>query len=634
MRRLYSLTLSLFTWLTISMSVNAQTSVLTESFDGTTFPPTGWTNTIISGPQAFNRVTTGTNPACTPHSGAGMAYYNIFSIVTGSAYLTTPAVTIPSGSFVKVWMYRDAGYASYNEGLRIHYNTSQTISGATLLATVYRANNMAPTVSTNGWYEYTFAIPTSGTIYMIFEGFSAFGNNMFIDDIDIYYMCSAPTALTASAVLQNSATLSWGAVPSSAGYEYVLDYTAANPSGAGTPTTATSLNFTGLNSGTTYYMHVRNKCASGATSSWVTISFVTPSAPVCSGVSGLTATPVISTVVNLAWNPSPASTGYVYVIDQSPNDPVAGYVPTPNSSVIVTGLTPMTNYYAHVRSVCASNLSGWMTVPFTTPQCEKPNNILFTGISDSTVDFLWSLMPNVQQYEYKVDLVPTGYTNPQNFIITSGISAHVSGLLPDTKYYVFLRSRCFSGADSSQWKIDSFVTKFTCGVPDLLVSGLGSLTPTGTWQAVPKAVAYEYAVTGTPATPAYGTELQNTAVTLNLPNDNSSQYLHVRTKCNSQFTFSSWATAALRTTGISSVAGDNMNIQVYPNPVKDILVIEVKELSKETTISLTDITGKVIRTLIVEGNKTMLNMEGMTPGMYLIRYSDVSHNQVLRISKK
>ena len=640
MRRLYNALLSFLALGIISITTaTAQTSVLTEGFESTTFVPTGWTNNLItyvsgSGTQTWYRVTSGASPTASPHSGSAMASYNIFSLNSGCrAEMATPPLTFPSGTEISLWMYRDGGYLSYNEGLKVYYNTSApTYAGGVLLATINRATNMAPVEAANGWYKYTIPVPVSGSnIYIIFEGFSAYGNNMFIDDIDVYYFCNQPASVTASNVQKNSASLNWASVAGSVSYEYVLDQTPGNPTYKGVTTTATSANFTGLSSGTLYYMHVRNKCVSGAFSAWTTTSFTTLAGPSCQGISSLSATPVTSTVAKLSWTGTTPSVGYEYVVDDKPIDPVSGYIATSQTKIDVYGLAPLTTYYAHVRNVCTDNYSPWTTTSFMTPECSKPQSIFFTAITSHSVDLLWSLMPNVQQYEYIVDQSPTGYTNLSKAVITSGIVGNAQSLTADTKYYVFVRSRCFSGLDSSEWKIDSFVTSIECGVPNLTITGLGGNSPIASWDAVPNAIAYEYVVTNSVADPAFGTEIQATTVQLNLPTDNSNQYLHVRTKCNSQFAFSEWATEPLRVTSVSSVNGDEGIIRVYPNPVKNKL--NVSAGVADASYNLSDITGRVVMKGIVHGDGT-IDMTELANGTYLLKCTINSETAVIKIVKE
>ena len=67
--------------------LNAQVTNV-ESFEGTTFVPTGWTNLNVSGTNTWTRVTAGTSPTQTPHTGVGEAKFNSFST----------ALTVLSGS--------------------------------------------------------------------------------------------------------------------------------------------------------------------------------------------------------------------------------------------------------------------------------------------------------------------------------------------------------------------------------------------------------------------------------------------------------------------------------------------------------------------------------------------------------
>ena len=81
-----------------------------ESIEGGSFPPAGWTNTIVNGNKAFEKVSTGTSPACSPQSGTKMLRYNSEDLSASSkARLLTPVFTCPltADNTVKFSMYRD-----------------------------------------------------------------------------------------------------------------------------------------------------------------------------------------------------------------------------------------------------------------------------------------------------------------------------------------------------------------------------------------------------------------------------------------------------------------------------------------------------------------------------------------------
>lgn len=161
-----------------------------ESFDGTTFVPTGWTDLLISGTNTWSRVTAGTFPTQAPRSGAGQAKFNSFTTNGGVRALITPIIDYSgragASTSVSFWMYRDNGYNTTADKIDVYINTAANMTGASLLGTVNRAIGLAPTVASNGWYQYTFSIPatySTATNYIIFRGTSAYGNNIYIDDV-------------------------------------------------------------------------------------------------------------------------------------------------------------------------------------------------------------------------------------------------------------------------------------------------------------------------------------------------------------------------------------------------------------------------------------------------------------------
>ena len=69
-------------------------------------------------------------------------------------------------------------------------------------------------------------------------------------------------------------------------------------------------------------------------------------------------------------------------------------------------------------------------------------------------------------------------------------------------------------------------------------------------------------------------------------------------------------------------------IKVYPNPANDILFIESPQ--KNSEVSLTDLTGKVIIYTILSEDKAQFNLNKVEPGIYLLR----AGSEVTKILKK
>jgi hypothetical protein len=193
MRKSLLLTLLLLAGFVSSQGQVVGPTILSQSFDGTTFPPTGWTTVAASTGLAWNRVTAGSFPSQSPHSGAGEAQCNSFSVSSGSTDLITPALNFNyavGGVAVSFWMYRDNGYVGTADKVDVMVNTTASATGATTIGTVNRSYSLSPVVSSvNGWYQYTFTVPASyntATNYIIFRGTSVYGNDIYMDDVLIY----------------------------------------------------------------------------------------------------------------------------------------------------------------------------------------------------------------------------------------------------------------------------------------------------------------------------------------------------------------------------------------------------------------------------------------------------------------
>jgi hypothetical protein len=262
-------------------SAKSQVYLATESFDGATFVPTGWTNFLASGTNTWTRVTAGTFPTCAPQSGAGMAKFNSYDFPgTGVRSLISPVMNFSTVGTKRIsfWMYRDNGYNTTADKIEVLTNTAANTTGATLVGTVNRAIGLAPTVAANGWYNYTFDVTTtSATTYLILQARGAYGNNIYIDNVGVAAppSCSAPSALISSAITSTSATISWTAAspaPAS-GYQYYYSTSATAPTAGTTPSGSTAAgvvtaNITGLTANTTYYFWVRSNCGGSGTSTW------------------------------------------------------------------------------------------------------------------------------------------------------------------------------------------------------------------------------------------------------------------------------------------------------------------------------------------------------------------------------
>jgi len=203
--KLTRISLFAFAALFISAKLNAQNYVK-ESFDGTTFPPSGWSASAGTGSTDgggcsclnWQRVTYGfVSPTPGPNSGSGMAGYNSWDIYYGNAELYTPACNFSAYSSgtnkLTFWYYGSSAYDYMN----VYANTSASLTGATLIASL-------TLISYSGWTQFTYTLPSttaftsSSSVYVIFQGNSRYGNDQYVDDVSIdhYTACSGTPSVT------------------------------------------------------------------------------------------------------------------------------------------------------------------------------------------------------------------------------------------------------------------------------------------------------------------------------------------------------------------------------------------------------------------------------------------------------
>jgi hypothetical protein len=179
--------------LTFGEKANAQV-IYTESFNTFPFPPTGWTLTAVPGQPIWSRVTNGTNPTTLPLTGAAMARFQSNNAPAASTQtLITPlvdysAITVNDTARISLWIFRDTGDTTLVDSLSIWVNTAASLTGATHIGAVARPVSypLPVTELANGWYRYTFDVPASfstATNYLLIQGTSQLGNNIFVDDV-------------------------------------------------------------------------------------------------------------------------------------------------------------------------------------------------------------------------------------------------------------------------------------------------------------------------------------------------------------------------------------------------------------------------------------------------------------------
>ncbi len=199
--------------------------------------------------------------------------------------LISPKLNVPTANAYEVvfWMYRQEGTTKDLEGVRVWTNYQQDTLGGQMLAYVphyggIKNDESVNTVDEAGWYEYAVVIPQAdNALYVIFEGISQGGADIYMDDIEIRAIpsCRKPERVLVEETDPTSVTItiddpvgtSWDVAVMKRdslmenGFQPVVMQTV-------TEKTAT---VSGLQPAMDYDLYVRTNCGGGETSDWASM---------------------------------------------------------------------------------------------------------------------------------------------------------------------------------------------------------------------------------------------------------------------------------------------------------------------------------------------------------------------------
>lgn len=330
------------------------------------------------------------------------------------------------------------------------------------------------TASSSPWLKANVSLSAyaNQTITVIFRGYrgSSFTGDISIDAVSIEETpsCFDVTAITASAITANSASISWteNNTPPQTAWEVVVQ-----TAGTAAPTTAGATNAsaipylaTGLSSSTTYDVYVRTSCGSAFAGP---ISFTTPA--VCG-----------DTVYDTGGPNGDYSNNEDYTVTYLPDAP--GNVVTLNFTLVDlefccdtlrvydgldTAAPAFTTDLEAPASFRATNPAGAITIRFTSdssvvksgwvalytcaapPSCLEPTALAATAITATTAQLSWTDGNTTPAPLYDVEVVLAG-TTPTGVPTNAGVSNPfvVTGLTSNTAYEYYVRAAC-SAADFS-----------------------------------------------------------------------------------------------------------------------------------------------------------------------------------------
>jgi len=358
------------------------------------------------------------------------------------------------------------------------YRDDNKIGSTSTAITAYQVTGLSALVSYN---FYIVAKDAAGN-------FSNGSNTVNIATPDTE-MPVAPSTLSATAVTQNTLTLTWTAGTDNVGvtgYDIYQDNNKINSN----PVTIPSFDVTGLNSSTVYSFYVQAADAAGNTSNSTSINVTTSAPPdmeAPSAIADLAATSVTQTAVTLSWTASTDNVG-VTVYDIYQNNVLIDTAAGAATSYIINGLVALNSYDFYIVSKdAAGNISANSnTINISTPDTQAPTapaGLLSSNLTATSVTLNWTASSdNVGVTGYDV------YRNNVkiNTVPVTGTTYSVTGLAQATAYSFYIKAIDNAGnvsANSNTVNINTPDISAPTAPANLVSSVLTSTTLTLSWSA-------------------------------------------------------------------------------------------------------------------------------------------------------
>ncbi|MDR1786901.1 MAG: fibronectin type III domain-containing protein [Treponema sp.] len=394
------------------------------------------------------------NTAATSYSNTGLqggdtwyykvrSYYNgAYSNYSAAASAATP-VSAPAGLAATALSSSEIRLAwnAVTTGAQYYYIYSAPASGGPWTEVAYITGT-----------SYTHSGLQSGTTY--YYKLQAFRNGVYSADSAVVSSITLPEAPVISSVTAGGAgelVVTWGVVTGATGYD--LYYGTANSTGSATKKAGVTspCTLTGFANGTTYYVWLKAKNASGESGFSAGVSGTT----ILPAPTGVTATAQSTSSIQVSWSAVTGANSYDVYYHTANNNSAATKVSNVTSPYTISSLSSGTIYYVWVKAKNASGESGFSSTANTVTQIPAPTGVSATDATVNSITVSWSAVTEATGYDlyYSTTTTPSGANKP-------GVESPytLTGLSAGTTYHLWLKAKNAAGAESALSNMASALT--------------------------------------------------------------------------------------------------------------------------------------------------------------------------------
>lgn len=444
--------------------------------------------------------------------------------------------------------------------------------------------------------------------------------------------CSQPSNLSGAPLTPTSIRLSWSGIQGA--LNYTVQYRLSNSiTWTTAPATAlTQLTLSGLLPESVYTWRVRANCSTYSS----VATFNTGGAggnTGCSQPSNLNATPLTLSSVSLSWSAISGAFNYTVQYRVSTSATWTTAPATTATQLTLNGLLPETVYIWRVKASCSTYSS---TATFNTggsggnTSCSQPSNLNATPLTLSSVSLSWSAIQEAFNYTVQYRLSTSAAWTTTGPV--TGTQLTLTGLLAGATYQWRVRASCSTYSSIAIFTLGSGSGggggSTSCSAPSNTNTDFVSPTSAQvSWE--PQGGALNYTVQYRLSTRATYTTVgivttPNATITGLMP---GREYVwRVKANCSpygSDVQFSTpFALAGSVSEGATAEEMQPADFRLFPNPATEGQVDIIAPGARQ--FMLMEVTGRVLRSGTLPGERQTIDLSGLGGGMYIVRlqYAD------------
>lgn len=657
MKHLYKLITSAFC-LIAAYQINAQT--FPQSFEGGTFPPTGWAS-FNNGIGTANDWTSST---FTAQAGVQSAYVQYENVTTGTAedWLVSPAVAITATSSILSYWEKESFTTDWLSIYNILVSTSSQTNTATFtLVTTYPENMSNPLDFRNRIVNLSAYI--GQTVYIAFRMDNDDGDDWYLDNIQLTGGCTTPPfagAVTGTATTNFGATNSYSVSPVTGNIQWIRANSPAGPWTAIAGATATPQNITAAVGGTMYLRVVASSTAAGClqdtsnTAHAVVVNFpgdnTCNAIPLTIGPSGtyyqfMGASVQPGEVAPAAGNCTTQATWCLNTLD---NTRWFTFVAPPSGHVTIQAPDFDTQLAVWKASSCGSLLtaSGYT---FICANDDDPNYTANGGVMYSSFLSAACLTPGATYYIQADSYSPATPADSTRIIITtvtSTLDASFSGLSSNYCLPTTTTANLTGTSPGGVFTINTATTMVTTFSPSVAGAGTHTITHSvsGCKSASTTVVANSPSIaaitsnsllctgqsatltaSGTASTYSWSTGGTGTSITVSPTVTTTYTVIGSAAGCSSTVTVLQNVSACTSIQELSATGA----LSIYPNPNEGAFYVKCMQTPEE--IFVTDVLGKKVLSVKPVSTNTLIDAKQLRQGVYFVNVKTNSQTYNVKI---